>query len=54
LGQLSAGHRAVLLCVKRDGMSYQEAAQATGFSVHTVEKYLFDALARLRTLGWDR
>jgi RNA polymerase sigma-19 factor, ECF subfamily len=54
LQRLPPGPRAVLLCIKRDGMSYQEAAQATGLSVHTVEKYLFDALARIRTMRWDR
>jgi len=54
LDELPAGQRAVLLCIKRDGMSYEEAAKATRFTVYTVERYLFDALARLRARRWDR
>jgi RNA polymerase sigma-70 factor (ECF subfamily) len=45
---LSPTHQLVLLLVKRDGMSYAEAAKASGLSVHTVEKYLVEARAQLR------
>jgi RNA polymerase sigma-70 factor (ECF subfamily) len=50
LKQLPPTHQAVLLLVKRDGLSYDEAAVATGLSVHTIEKYLVEARARLRTI----
>ncbi len=50
LGQLPPTHQAVLLLVKRDGLSYDEAAEATGLSVHTIEKYLVEARARLRVI----
>ncbi len=50
LRQLPATHQAVLLLVKRDGLSYEEAANATGLSVHTIEKYLVEARARLRLI----
>jgi RNA polymerase sigma-70 factor (ECF subfamily) len=41
-------HQLVLLLVKRDGLSYAEAAKAAGLSVHTIEKYLVEARAQLR------
>ena len=41
-------HQLVLLLVKRDGLSYVEAAKTAGLSVHTVEKYLVEARAQLR------
>jgi len=41
-------HQLVLLLVKRDGLSYAEAAKTTGLSVHTIEKYLVEARAQLR------
>lgn len=50
LRQLPPTHQAVLILVKRDGLSYQEAAEKTGLSVHTVEKYLVEGRARLRIL----
>lgn len=50
LMQLPPAHQAVLLLVKRDGLSYEEAAAKTGLSVHTVEKYLVEARARLRVI----
>lgn len=53
LKQLPPTHQAVLLLVKRDGLSYEEAAGATGLSVHTIEKYLVEARARLRVLMKD-
>jgi len=48
LAQLSPTHQAVLLLQKRDGMSREEVAQALGLSVHTVKKYVFQAMAQLR------
>ena len=50
LQQLSPTHQLVLLLVKRDGLSYTEAASAAGLSVHTIEKYVVEARARLRVL----
>ncbi len=48
--KLPPTHRLVLLLVKRDGLSYGEAARATGLSVHTIEKYLVEARALLRLI----
>jgi RNA polymerase sigma-70 factor (ECF subfamily) len=50
LKQLPPAHQLVLLLVKRDGLSYAEAATAAGLSVHTIEKYVVEARARLRVL----
>jgi RNA polymerase sigma-70 factor (ECF subfamily) len=50
LRQLPPTHQVVLILVKRDGLSYQEAADKTGLSVHTIEKYLVEGRARLRVL----
>ena len=50
LQQLPPTHQAVLLLVKRDGLSYEEAARTMGLSVHTIEKYLVEARARLRVI----
>jgi RNA polymerase sigma factor (sigma-70 family) len=50
LKQLPAAHQLVLLLVKRDGLSYTEAAGAAGLSVHTIEKYVVEARARLRVI----
>jgi RNA polymerase sigma factor (sigma-70 family) len=50
LKQLPAAHQLVLLLVKRDGLSYVEAAHVAGLSVHTIEKYVVEARARLRVL----
>jgi len=50
LQQLPPAHQLVLLLVKRDGLSYAEAASASGLSVHTIEKYVVEARARLRLL----
>jgi RNA polymerase sigma-70 factor (ECF subfamily) len=54
LTQLPPMHRAVLLLVKRDGLSHEEAAKAAGISFHTVEKYIVEARAKLKTMRWDR
>jgi RNA polymerase sigma-70 factor (ECF subfamily) len=48
--KLPPTHRLVILLVKRDGLSYGEAARATGLSVHTIEKYLVEARALLRLI----
>jgi len=53
LRQLPAAHQLVLLLVKRDGLSYTEAARAAGLSVHTIEKYVVEARARLRVILAD-
>jgi RNA polymerase sigma factor (sigma-70 family) len=50
LKKLPAAHQLVLLLVKRDGLSYEEAAAVSGLSVHTIEKYVVEARARLRAL----
>jgi RNA polymerase sigma-70 factor (ECF subfamily) len=50
LSQLPPTHRLVILLVKRDGLSYAEAARTTGLSVHTIEKYLVEARALLRLI----
>jgi RNA polymerase sigma-70 factor (ECF subfamily) len=50
---LPAVHRAVVLLCKRDGMTYEEAAEASGISVHMVEKYLIQARAKLLGMLWD-
>lgn len=46
-------HRALVLMCKRDGMTYDEAAAATGISVHMVEKYLIQARVKLLGMMWD-
>jgi RNA polymerase sigma factor (sigma-70 family) len=51
--QLPPHYQTVLLLCKRDGMSYEEAAAASGLSVHTVEKYLVRARARMMAIAWD-
>ncbi len=50
LQQLPATHRIVLLLVKRDGYSYEEAARKMQLSVATVTRYLFEARARVKML----
>lgn len=51
--ELPVTHRLVFLLVKRDGLSYSEAAKTTGLSVHTIEKYLVESRARLRVALTD-
>jgi RNA polymerase sigma-70 factor (ECF subfamily) len=53
LAKLPPTHRLVLLLVKRDGHSYSEAARLSGLSIHTIEKYVVEARARLRVLLAD-
>jgi len=54
LKQLPPTQAAVLLAHKRDGFSYAEVAKRLKLSVNTVEKYLTQAKAKLRTLSWNR
>jgi len=54
LKQLPPTQAAVLLAHKRDGFSYDEIAKRLKLSVNTVEKYLTQAKAKLRTLSWNR
>lgn len=51
--ELPEVHRALVLMCKRDGMTYEEAAAATGISVHMVEKHLIQARAKLLNMMWD-
>lgn len=53
LAQLPPMHQAVLLLHKRDGMSREEVAKELGLSPHTVKKYIFQAMAQIRT-QWKR
>jgi RNA polymerase sigma factor (sigma-70 family) len=54
LERLPPRERAVLLLVKRDGMSYVEAARVAGLSVHQVERHVINARARLKDMLSDR
>lgn len=54
LAQPSPTHAAVLLTHKRDELSYEEVAHKLGLSIHTVEKYLTQAKARIRMMAWER
>lgn len=53
LARLPTVHRALVLMCKRDGMTYGEAAAATGISVHMVEKHLIQARIKLLSMIWD-
>lgn len=54
MAQLPPKHAAVLLAHKRDGLSYEECAERLGLSIFTVEKYVSQAKARIRTMSWER
>jgi RNA polymerase sigma-19 factor, ECF subfamily len=54
MAQLPPTHAAVLLAHKRDGLSYDEVAEKLGLSIFTVEKYVAQSKARIRTMQWDR
>ncbi len=54
LNRLPQSHCTVLLLVKRDGLSHEEAARATGYSVHTIERYVIEATAKMAAMAWDR
>jgi DNA-directed RNA polymerase specialized sigma24 family protein len=43
-------HRTVLLLVKREGRTYEEAARELGLEVSTVTKYVFEARAKMKDL----
>ena len=47
---LSADHRTVLVLIDVQGLSYEEAAEATGASVGTIKSRLSRARARVRDL----
>lgn len=49
LGELSARQRLMFLLKHREGMTYEEIAQAFGCSTGTVKKSLFRAVAKLRS-----
>jgi RNA polymerase sigma factor (sigma-70 family) len=54
LAQLPPTHAAVLLAHKYCGLSYEEVAAELGLSIHTVEKYVTQAKARIRMMTWER
>lgn len=54
LAQLPPTHAAVLLAHKHRGLSYEEVAAELDLSIHTVEKYVTQAKARIRTMTWER
>ncbi len=54
LSELGPKERAVLLLVKRDGMSYEEAAAAAGVSIHQVERFVTAARSKLKLLLRER
>ena len=54
LAELPAMHRTVLLLIKRDGLSYEEAARRTHLNVNTVTTYVFEARARVKMILKDR
>jgi RNA polymerase sigma factor (sigma-70 family) len=53
LAQLSPTHLKILVADRRDGLSTQQIADKFGLSVHTVRKYLVQALTRVRA-GWHQ
>jgi RNA polymerase sigma-70 factor (ECF subfamily) len=54
IAKLPPTHAAVLLAHKHRGLSYEEVAAELGLSIHTVEKYVIQAKARIRMMAWDR
>lgn len=50
LAQLPDTHRAVLLMVKRDGLSYEETARALQLTVNTVGTYVMEARTKIKSL----
>jgi RNA polymerase sigma-19 factor, ECF subfamily len=54
LSELPPLQAAILVMFEAQGMSYQEVAKELQISVHTVEKYLTKARARIRTTKWER
>lgn len=54
LTRLPRTHAEVLLAHKHRGLSYEEVAAELGLSIHTVEKYVTQAKAKIRTMTWER
>lgn len=54
LEELPPIQRAVLLLLKRDGLTYEEASKELGISVDMVHKHANWAKARLRARRWER
>jgi RNA polymerase sigma-70 factor (ECF subfamily) len=54
LAELPTMHRTVLLLVKRDGFSYEEAARRTRLNANTVRTYVFEARAKVKMILKDR
>jgi RNA polymerase sigma-70 factor (ECF subfamily) len=54
LRQLPPAQRAIIVLLKRDGLTYEEAAERMGLSWWTVEKYYHQAKVKLRSLPWER
>lgn len=52
--RLPRTHAEVLIAHKHRGLSYEEVAAELGLSIHTVEKYVIQAKARIRMMTWDR
>lgn len=52
VAQLPPMHAAVLLLRDRDGMSKSEIAAKLQLSIHTVKKYIAEAHAAVRLIGW--
>lgn len=52
LAELPPLCRAVFLLQKQEGLTYEEVADKLGISVHAVQRYLFKALAALRSAHW--
>lgn len=50
LEKLPDMHRTVLLLVKREGMSYDEAARATQLTVNTIATYVMEARSRVKAI----
>ena len=54
LAKLPPTQAAVLVAHKHRGLSYEEVAAELGLSIHTVEKYVTQAKARIRMMTWER
>jgi RNA polymerase sigma-70 factor (ECF subfamily) len=52
--RLPRTHAMVLIAHKHRGLSYEEVATELGLSIHTVEKYVTQAKAVIRTMTWER
>jgi RNA polymerase sigma factor (sigma-70 family) len=54
LARLPPLQAAILVLFEQEGFSYEEISKKLAISVHTVEKYLTLARARMRTMKWER